>query len=156
MLDTYSFFLQSNSLLKLNFFLNPHWHNYHFLRVCLFLNWTTSFDFIKSWTKYLEQSKEIQLKGSTRKLCYLLLDTFWLFLPEFHFWKEDWALGYVSNLIWDFSNIFWFHKILCLKSFSNSWGNFYTKFVTLDHKFLCYLWWIGLLLKQSKGKATFT
>ena len=37
--------------------------------------------------------------------------------------------------IWHFSNISWFRKILSLKSFSNSFGNLYTKFVMLDIKY---------------------
>ena len=44
---------------------------------------------------------------------------------------EDWTLGYVSTLNWNVSNI----SILSLKSFSNSWGNWYTMFVILDIDF---------------------
>ena len=59
---------------------------------------------------------------------------FWLLLPEFNFWKGDWALGYVSTQIWDFPNISWFPKILSLKSFGNWWGNSCTKFaITIWH-----------------------
>ena len=49
---------------------------------------------------------------------------FWLLLSKFNFSKCDWALGYVSIQIWDFSNISLFPKILSLQSVGNS----YTKF----------------------------
>ena len=35
-----------------------------------------------------------------------------MILLKFDFWKRDWALGYVSTLIWDSQNIFYFRKIL--------------------------------------------
>ena len=35
---------------------------------------------------------------------------FWLLLSKFNFSKCDWALGYVSIQIWDFSNISLFPK----------------------------------------------
>ena len=47
---------------------------------------------------------------------------------------RDWALGFVSTEIWDFSNVSQFPKILSLKSFDNSWGNSYTKFAIQDIK----------------------
>ena len=43
----------------------------------------------------------------------------------FFWWGEHWALGYNSIKFWDFPDISWFPKILCLKSFGNSWGNWY-------------------------------
>ena len=63
-------------------------------------------------------------------------------MPKFNFWKGDWALGYSSILIWDFSNSPAFPKILSLKSFGNSWGNSYTNFIILDIKFrfTCAKW----------------
>ena len=52
------------------------------------------------------------------------------------FLKGDSALGYAFNQIWDFSNIFGStNNFLSFKSFSNSWGNSYTKFAILDIKF---------------------
>ena len=48
-------------------------------------------------------------------------------------------------------------KVLSLKSFGNSWGNFYTKFAILDITknirelyFSFYLWLIGPVLKHCK------
>ena len=45
------------------------------------------------------------------------------------------TLAYVSALIWDFSNVSYFSKILRFKQFGNSWGNSYIKFVIPDIKF---------------------
>ena len=72
------------------------------------------------WNKIEKSSKT----GRTRKIWYLLLRVFWLLLSKFSFWKEDWALGYVSIQIWDFPSISLFPKILNLKSFGNSWGKY--------------------------------
>ena len=69
------------------------------------------------WTYNPEQNMRILVKlDRARKVWYLLLRVFWLLLPKFNFWKGDWALGYVSTQIWDFSNISLFPKILSLKS----------------------------------------
>ena len=60
------------------------------------------------------------------KVWYLFLPNFWPPVPKFYFLKEDWVLVFVSTHFWDFSNIFYFPKILSLKSFANSWRNSYT------------------------------
>ena len=83
------------------------------------------------WNKLEKSSKT----GQDKKSWYLLLRVFGLLLPKFNFWKGDWALGYVSTQIWDFSNISLFPKILSLKSFDNLWGNSHTKFAILDITF---------------------
>ena len=51
-----------------------------------------------------------------------------MLLLRFFFWKGDWALGPASSQFWYFPCISSFPKILILKSFGKSWGNFYTKF----------------------------
>ena len=51
--------------------------------------WSKVKKFSKNWHNY-------------RKLCYLFWRTSLLLLPKFNFWKGDFTLGYVSNLIWDF------------------------------------------------------
>ena len=63
------------------------------------------------------------------------VEFFWLLLPKFNFWKGYWELGYASTKIWDFRKISLFPKILSLKSFGNSWGNWYTKFAILGITF---------------------
>ena len=68
---------------------------------------------------------------------YLILRVLLQLLSTFNFWKEDWALGCVSTLIWHFPNISQFRKILRLKWFGNWWGNSCTKFVMLDVKYRC-------------------
>ena len=52
---------------------------------------------------------------------------------------------------WDFS-ISLFPKILCLKSFRNSWGNSYIMFEVYSVRFqvLFYLWWMERVLKLNK------
>ena len=89
----------------------------------------------------------------------------WQLLSTFNFWKEDWALGCVSTLIWHFSNISQFPKILSLTSFSNSWGNSWIKFVMLDIKYRfpcgeseiseiiqkCQIWWCSKIVKNCQN-----
>lgn len=53
-------------------------------------------------------------------------------------WSRDWTLGFVTTQIWDFPNIFWFPKIISLKSFSTWRGKSNTKFLTLDIENLIY------------------
>ena len=60
----------------------------------------------------------------TRKVWYLFSHFLWL-LPKFYLWRGDWTLGYDSL----------FPKILSLKLFGISWGNWYTKFAILDMTF---------------------
>ena len=72
------------------------------------------------WDKIEKSSKT----GRTRKVWYLVLRVFWLLLSKFNFWKEDWALGYVSIQIWDFPSISLLPKILSLKLFGNSWDKY--------------------------------
>ena len=40
-----------------------------------------------------------------RKVWEPFLRDFWLLLPKSDFLKRDWALGFVSTQIWDFSDI---------------------------------------------------
>ena len=40
-----------------------------------------------------------------RKLGYLLLRNFLLFLPKFYIWKRNEILSFASTIIWDFTNI---------------------------------------------------
>ena len=61
----------------------------------------------------------------------------------------DWALGYVSTQIWDFSNISLFSKILSLKWFGNPRENSYQVCYSRYHVSF-YLWLIGSLLKHCK------
>ena len=61
----------------------------------------------------------------------------------------DWALGYVSTQIWDFSNISLFSKMLSLKWFGNSRENSYQVCYSRYHVSF-YLWLIGSLLKHCK------
>ena len=88
----------------------------------------------------------------TRKVWYLLLRVFWLLLPKFNFWKEDWALDYVSTIVWDFPNISLFPKILSLKSLGN-WQLVrqlvYQVCYTRYHVQF-YLWLIRSVLKRCK------
>ena len=53
-------------------------------------------------TKYRNQAK----LDKTRKLWHLLLRDIWSLLPKLYFWKECWALGYVSIRIGRFSDIY--------------------------------------------------
>ena len=92
-----------------------------------------------------KSSKTGQLKKS---LVSTFLGVFWQLLPNFNFWKEDCALGYVSTQIWDFRNISLFPKILRLKSFDNLWGNSYQICYTIYHVSF-YLWLIRSILKHS-------
>ena len=79
----------------------------------LFLIWNKIsyiFIFLQSWTKNLEQSKEIQYNWTYIHLLnfdiwLLFLYIFWLLLVELNFSEERWALGSVCNEIWNFSNI---------------------------------------------------
>ena len=43
-------------------------------------------------SRYSEDSKETVKLGRKRRVWYLLWRVFWLLLPEFNFWKGDWAL----------------------------------------------------------------
>ena len=85
---------------------------------------------IQSLTKYLVQSKEIQLTCTRfqRFVTSFCLFFFHSYCQSLIFWKEYWALGCVSIRIWHFLT---FPKILSLKSFGNSWGNSCTKFVII-------------------------
>ena len=58
---------------------------------------------------------------------------------------------------WDFS-ISLFPKILCLKSFRNSWGNSYIMFEVYSVRFqvLFYLWWMERVLKLNKIPSYYT
>ena len=55
------------------------------------------------------------------------LRNFWRLSPKCYFWKAGWELGSVSIQFRDFENMFWYPKILSLKSFGNSWSNSYTR-----------------------------
>ena len=79
----------------------------------------------------------------TRKPWYLLLHTFWTLLPKINFWRKD------RTLFWDFLLIFEFPKILCLKSFNNSWRNSYKVHYT-RHLVPFYLREIKLSWKHTK------
>ena len=83
----------------------------------------------------------------TGKLWYLILRNFWLLLPKFNFVTWDWALGYVSTQIWNFSSNYLFSTILCLKSFDYSSGNSYPKFIILDIKF-CFTFGASYLYRK--------
>ena len=88
-----------------------------------------------NWNKKGKFSKT----GQDKKIWYVLLRVFFFFflllLPKFDFLKGGWALGFVSIQIWEFFNVSLFPEILSLKSFCNSWGSSYTKFIVLDIKF---------------------
>ena len=96
------------------------------------LFWLDSYSPVQNiWNKIEKSSKIGHDKKSLMSTFACVLTT----IAKVKFCKGDWALVYVSTLIWDFSNISWFSKILSLKSFTNSWGNSYTKFAILDFKF---------------------
>ena len=61
-------------------------------------------------------------------------------MPKIDFWRVDWTLAYVPSLFWDFPIIFWFSKVLSVKSFDKLWGNSYTKFIILDIKSILLLY----------------
>ena len=63
------------------------------------------FIYLWSWTGYLEQERDPVKLDRAGIVWYRLLPIFWLLLPEFNFWRGDWALDYVSSQIWDFPNI---------------------------------------------------
>ena len=55
-----------------------------------------------------------------QKNCIIyFLYNFWPLLPKFYFWKEDWALRYVSMPFWDVSNISQFPKSYAVRHFVN-------------------------------------
>ena len=86
------------------------------------------------WNEIQKSSKTEKVKTFWYTLIYCCV-VVGLVLPTFNFWKGDWALGYVSTQLWDFTDISLFPKILTLKSFGNSWGNSYTKFAILANMF---------------------
>ena len=55
-------------------------------------------------------------------------------MTKFFLRKGDWALGYASSQLWDFTDISWFCKILSSRSFGNLWGNVHTIFIVLETK----------------------
>ena len=118
---------------------------YHFYTNFVSCPWTTKINFVNHfWRKllhqffnyslvkrHLEQNKEIYY-------CWTGLENFSIyFCVQTYCYCQSfiWPLNCVFKQISDFSNIFWFRKILSLKSFGNSWGNLYTKFVILVIKF---------------------
>ena len=79
----------------------------------------------------LDKLEKLSKTEQDKKVWYLLLHIFWLLQPKFNFLNGDWALTYVSTQIWDYLNISLFPKILSVKSFGNSRGNWCTKFAIL-------------------------
>ena len=82
------------------------------------------------WNRIEKSSKTGQDKKS-------LISTFACFsTATAKVWFLEGGLGTnVSTQIWDFPNFPLFSKILSLKSFGNSWGKLYTKFVIIDITF---------------------
>ena len=81
---------------------------------------------------FLTKWRNLVKLDRSRKVWYLLLHVFWLRLPKFTFWKENWALEYVSTQNLDFPNVSFFPMFLCLKLFRNLWGKSDTKLAILD------------------------
>ena len=80
-------------------------------------------------SKYLEQSKEIQLNWTRVENFDIYFCIHFNCLPKYNFCIGNWAPGYVSTKSWNFSNVFYFAKIVSLKLFGSSWGNSYAEFV---------------------------
>ena len=64
-------------------------------------------------------------QSTTGKGLFLFFKSFLLRLTKFLFWQEGWVLGYHSLKFWDFSDVFWFLKIVRRKLLADSWGNSY-------------------------------
>ena len=76
--------------------------------------------------KLFETNSSFHLKlHTTEKVWFLFFKIFLLGLIKFSFLQEDCTQGYHSMGFSSFPDISLFPKILCVKSFGNSWGNSY-------------------------------
>ena len=66
-------------------------------------------------SRYLEQSKEIQLNWTRVENFDIYFCIHFNCLPKYNFCIGNWAPGYVSTKSWNFSNVFYFAKIVSLK-----------------------------------------
>ena len=81
------------------------------------------------WEKWRNQTK----LNNNEKIWWLFLHIFLASVPKIYFCKENWALDCIPTQFWDFTNISLFPRNL--KSFGNSWGNLYIRFLILDIEF---------------------
>ena len=84
----------------------------------------------------IKQKNRVNLDRN-RQIWYLIVCTFHCYWQIFVSLRETGLhLGYISTQIWDSFNVFYFLKVLRLKSLSNSRRNLYEKSVVLDIKLL--------------------